>query len=102
MDLARVRLRCQQCGEVEVGVAGVEVHVNPHEGIAVFTFPCPGCLELVVGGCRDTLTALLAAGARRYELRSTSAPPLTHDDLLDFHEWLERDEPWPQEPSTGR
>jgi hypothetical protein len=102
MDLARARLRCLQCGEVEVDVAGVEVHVNPREDVAVFTFACPGCLELVVSGCRETITSLLAAGARRYELRSTSAPPLTHDDLLELHQWLERDEPWPQEPSPGR
>lgn len=95
------RLTCRQCGEVEIDVGGVEVHVNAREDVAVFTFACPGCLELVVGGCRETIAALLAGGARRYELRSTSAPPLSHDDLLELHEWLERDEPWPQQQLPG-
>lgn len=92
------RLTCADCGEVEVAVACVEIHVNPREDVAVLTFPCPGCHELVVTGCRPTIERLLAAGARRYELRSTSMPPLTRDDLLDLHEWLERDEPWPAPP----
>lgn len=95
-------VRCPTCGGVEIGIDGVEVHANPREDLAVFAFVCPGCLELVVGGCRETIASLLAAGARRRELRSTSAPALTHDDLLDLHEWLARDEPWPQEPSPGR
>ncbi len=102
MDPTGTRLRCQQCGEVEVDLGGVEVHVNPREDVAVFAFACPGCLELIVSGCREAITSLLAAGARCYELRSTSAPPLTHDDLLDLHEWLELDEPWPQEPFADR
>jgi predicted RNA-binding Zn-ribbon protein involved in translation (DUF1610 family) len=102
MEPAAARLHCPACGEVEVDLAGVEVHVNPVEDVAVFTFACPGCLELVVGGCRETIASLLVAGARRYELRSTSAPALTLDDLLDLHEWLERDEPWPQAPSADR
>ena len=101
MGPATPRLHCRECGEVEVDLAGVEVHVNPREDVAVFTFACPRCFQLVVSGCRETMGSLLAAGARRYELRSTSTPPLTHDDLLEFHQWLERDEPWPQEPSTG-
>lgn len=93
-------LTCATCGEVEVAVASVEVHINRREDIAVLAFPCPRCHELVVAGCRRTIERLLAAGAVRYELRSTSAPALTSDDLLDLHEWLERDEPWPAPPTA--
>ena len=94
-----VRLRCLDCGQVEVAVRTVEVHVNAHEDLALLTFPCPRCGELASGGCRETIASLLACGARRLELRSTAAPPLCHDDLLAFHEWLERDEPWPTPPA---
>ncbi len=89
------RLHCGDCGEVCVDLDTVEVHTNPQEDFAVFAFPCPGCRELVVSGCRRTIEALLRAGARRRELRSTSGPPLTYDDLLDLHEWLAQDLPWP-------
>ena len=95
MSATTVRLRCADCGEVTVALASVEVHLNAREDVALFVFPCPGCRELAAGGCRRTLAALLAAGVRSYELRSTSAPALCPDDLLDLHEWLERDEPWP-------
>jgi hypothetical protein len=95
---ARRRLHCRRCGEVTVRTCEVEVHANPREDFALYTFRCPGCRELVVGGCRETIDALLLEGARRLELRSTSAPPLTYDDLLDFHEWLARDLPWPTTP----
>jgi hypothetical protein len=101
MDPTRTaRLRCSTCGEVEVALLCVEVHVNAREDVALFVFPCPGCGELASGGDRRTLAALLRDGAARYELRSTAPPAIRHDDLLRFHEWLDGDEPWPAPPAA--
>jgi hypothetical protein len=90
-------LRCGRCGEVRVRARTVEVHANRREDFVVYAFTCPGCAELVVGGCRQAAARLVEAGARSLELRSTSAPPVTYDDLLDFHRWLASDAPWPVE-----
>jgi predicted RNA-binding Zn-ribbon protein involved in translation (DUF1610 family) len=88
-----VGLVCPSCGPQLIGVADVEVHANPCDGFSLYAFTCPLCAELVVQGCRDTIDLLLAAGAVRRELRSTSSPPLTLDDLLDLHLWLASDPP---------
>lgn len=86
-------LVCPACGPRRIDAADVEVHVNRCEDFALYAFSCPTCSELVVRGCRETIDLLLAAGAVRRELRSTSLPPLTLDDLLDLHFWLASDPP---------
>lgn len=97
-----VELRCDRCGPVEVAACTVEVHRNRTEDFVLFAFTCPACEDVTVSGSRDDIERLLKAGARHRELRSTNAPPLTYDDLLDFHEWLAGDPPWPSdEPSRG-
>jgi predicted RNA-binding Zn-ribbon protein involved in translation (DUF1610 family) len=88
-----VDLVCPACGPRRIDAADVEVHVNRCEDFALYAFSCPTCSELVVGGCRETIDLLLAAGAVRRELISTSLRPLTVDDLLDLHLWLESDPP---------
>jgi predicted RNA-binding Zn-ribbon protein involved in translation (DUF1610 family) len=88
-----VDLMCPACGPRRVDVVGVEVHVNRYEDFALYVFSCPTCAEVVVSGCRETIGLLIAAGATRRELRSTSLPPLTVDDLLDLHLWLASDPP---------
>jgi predicted RNA-binding Zn-ribbon protein involved in translation (DUF1610 family) len=88
-----VDLMCPACGLMRVDVSDVEVHVNRSQDFSLYVFSCPICAEMVVRGCRETIHGLLAAGAVRRELRSTSLPPLTADDLLDFHLWLASDPP---------
>lgn len=88
-----VDLLCPTCGPQRIDAAGVEVHANRLEGFAIYAFSCPVCMELVVRGCRATIDRLLAAGAVWRELRSTTLPPLTLDDLLDLHLWLASDPP---------
>jgi predicted RNA-binding Zn-ribbon protein involved in translation (DUF1610 family) len=74
-------------------VVDVEVHVNRLEDFSLYAFTCPTCGELVVRRCGETIDRLLAAGAVRRELHSTSLPALTVDDLLDLHLWLASDPP---------
>ena len=94
-----VPLLCSTCGPVHVDPSVVEVHINRRDDFVLYAFTCPTCLDLVVGGSRDRIRELLDAGARRRDLRSAADPPLTYDDLLDFHLWLERDLPWPSDPT---
>jgi hypothetical protein len=88
-----VDLVCPACGPRRVDVADVDVHVNQREDFSLYAFTCPTCGELVVRGCRETIDRLLVSGAVWRELRSTSLPPLTVDDLLDLHLWLASDPP---------
>jgi predicted RNA-binding Zn-ribbon protein involved in translation (DUF1610 family) len=85
---------CSGCGPVAVDTCTAEVHANERTGFVLYVFVCPSCGSYEVGRCADTSRRLLAGGARSYELRSTDAPPLTVDDLIDLHEWLESDPVW--------
>lgn len=91
----RIGLACASCGPVTVDAGTGAVHRNPRDGFALYAVPCPGCAELLVGGCAERIAALERAGATRFELRCPSAPAISYDDLLSFHEWLETDPVWP-------
>ena len=84
-----IGITCGNCGRTEVDPDLVEVHVNQRDDFALFVVLCVTCGELVVGGDRDVIRQATAAGAREFELYSTERPPLTRDDLLALHEWLE-------------
>lgn len=89
-----VPLRCPHCGPLLVELGRIEVHVNPQEGFGVYVFACPRCAELVAGGSRERVDELVRLGARRWELRTPGAPPVTYDDLLDLHNGLRDDVAW--------
>lgn len=89
-----IHLRCGTCGDVPVNPAVVDVLVNASEDFALYVFTCPSCSEVTDGGEPQRLRQLLASGAQRLELRSAAAPPLTFDDLLEFHQVLESQPAW--------
>lgn len=97
-------LCCPTGGEHPVEAHLARVTVDEHAGPFI-EFPCPGCGEYVA--CRlDERSALklIALGLRATAMRPPAEvaevhegdPPLSHDDLLDFHlflarpDWVER------------
>lgn len=90
-----VEVVCTSCGPVVLDPVLAEIHANDRDGFALYVFVCPSCGALESGGDRRRLGELAAAGARRFELRTTGAPPLTTDDLLDLVAWLGREPDWP-------
>lgn len=97
--MARVRATCSQCGDTELSIDDVAVRICREDHDGVYTFTCPECgLAHEKGASRQTLDLLVASGA---DVTFWSVPvenlvepiqgPLTHDDLLDFHEKLQDD-----------
>ena len=84
-----VEIGCTECGRIVVDAGMLEVHANRRDDFALFVGVCPHCGELVVGSDRGVIGQALAEGARRFELYPTDVPPLTIDDLVDLHAWLE-------------
>lgn len=97
--MAKVRARCPDCGDVELGTDHVQVRVCVDDGAGSYAFRCPVCRVaaakpadarivhlLVTWGAPLTMWRLPA------ELREPRhGPPLTHDDLLGFHQELADD-----------
>lgn len=101
--MTMIRTRCEDCGEVELPADQVRARVCADDGSGSYVFRCPTCRMAVVKPApRRVVEALIAAGVvlttwhRPAELAEArpSLGPLTHDELLDFHERLHHAETW--------
>lgn len=100
--MATIRASCDTCGDVEFPTSEVKVHAPEDGGAGTYAFRCPGCALTVVRTAeRPVMDLLIAAGVafttwrRPAELVERDARPqvgpLTHNDLLSFHESLHDD-----------
>jgi len=101
--MATIRASCPDCGDVEFTTGDVQVRVSAPDGSGTYAFSCPGCAVTVVKAAEtrtiDLLLAsgvVMAAGGAPAEIdeRPYFEDPITHDDLLDFHDMLHRDDTW--------
>jgi predicted RNA-binding Zn-ribbon protein involved in translation (DUF1610 family) len=100
--MATIRASCPDCGDVELTSDDVSVRVCAEDNQATYSFRCPSCTMAVVKEAETRIVDLLVASGVRLsvwrlpaELREAHyGAPITHDDLLDFHEILHRDETW--------
>jgi uncharacterized heparinase superfamily protein len=98
--MATIRATCSQCGDVQLTTADVSVRVCTSNEQGEYRFRCPTCQEMVIRSAEPrTIDLLLAAGvqystwALPSELFETHVGnPFTHDDLIDFHTFLEDDD----------
>lgn len=99
-----IRASCPTCGDVELTVADVKVRVCAADNRGTYSFRCPTCAMCVVKGAEPRIVDLLVSAGVALEVWHLPAelseprcgPPITHDDLLDFHalldepDWFER------------
>ena len=100
--MATIRATCTDCGDVELTTHDVRVRVCIEDNSGSYLFRCPTCGMSVVKTAEPRIVDLLVASG--VELSTWSLPSelyerpvgeaLTHDDLLDFHELLTRDDSW--------
>jgi len=102
--MATIRASCGDCGDVELTTSDVNVRICNHDNSGTYRFQCPTCnMSTVKSAEPRTIDLLVASGvafttwdlpSEMYERRG--GKPITHDDLLDFHElmgqadWLEQ------------
>jgi hypothetical protein len=94
-----IRATCNDCGDVELGTRDLVVRLCEDTESGTYVFRCPECTRPVVRDAdRPTIDLLVSSGVR-LELWTLPSelveprplgPPLSHDDLLDFHELLSR------------
>lgn len=103
-EMTTIRATCPRCGEVEMGAQAILLSVREEEGEGTYSFTCPVCDDTVEKPAdRKVVMLLLSAGvdvtrlgdpepAAAAEDTKGEAPPLTSDDLIDFHFLLQRDD----------
>jgi predicted RNA-binding Zn-ribbon protein involved in translation (DUF1610 family) len=107
--VTRIRASCPACGEVDLQPADVTLHLVRGDDVEVaegscYRFACPDCLELVTKPADERIAQLLQTGGVEVEMEAAvqfrtlhpefppEGPALTPDDLIDFHQLLQRDD----------
>jgi predicted RNA-binding Zn-ribbon protein involved in translation (DUF1610 family) len=101
--MATIRASCPDCGDVEFTSEDVQVRISGDDGSGTYAFHCPSCRVTVVKAAEArTIDLLVASGVPtvaesamiEVEGRPDEGEPLTHDDLVRFHDLLHRDDSW--------
>ncbi len=109
--MTRIRATCPGCGEVDLRPDDIHLEIVRAEDGRVsdgstYRFACPACTDLVTKPADERIVRLLSSGGVAVSVRqptatvqvsrprpALAAPPLTYDDLLDFH-FLLQTEDW--------
>lgn len=102
--MSQIRTTCPSCGDVTVAAHRIYLRLRPGARESEFWFTCPDCAAPVTKpASADTTALLLNAGVERIggtdadvspstaamaaadRSPDPDAPPLTHDDLIEFH-----------------
>ncbi len=100
--MATIRAACPRCGDVRLRPRDLTVRVCADDDQGSYAFSCPGCGTPVQRDATPRILALLVSAGVRTEVwhrpaeiaERRSGPPLTSDDLLDFHLLLRGDDWW--------
>jgi hypothetical protein len=95
--MATIRASCPDCGDVELTTQDMTIRVCADDNRGSYGFRCPECSMTVSKQTEQRIVDLLVSSGVRMEtwnlpLELRDRPvgePLTHDDLLSFHELLE-------------
>ena len=96
--MATIKATCPACGDVRLRSRELTVRVCAETDEGTYTFACPRCRAIVAREATPRILALLVSAGVRTEVWHQPAelfephdgPPISADDLLDFHLVLER------------
>ena len=94
-----IRATCPDCGDVVVTREDMRVRICAEDSSGSYQFPCPSCDSSVVRDAEERIIQLLLAGGVEADVwhlpaeifERPSGPPISHDELLDFHAALSDD-----------
>lgn len=98
--MTTIKATCPRCGEVDLGTDDILLRIAAMSAANTYGFTCPNCAEFIEKQADDRIVRLLLSGGvvpvpvhiPAEALEMHFGPPLTHDDLLDFHQVLARDD----------
>ena len=103
--MTTIRATCPTCGEVGLTPDEIELRVDDSDSSSsYYAFACPSCFGTVRKPADERVVRLLISGGVEVQDMVPDGPPprrlserfegpeITHDDLLDFHALLERED----------
>lgn len=93
--MTTIKATCPTCGEVDLTADDIELRLSNAEDASRYGFECPVCVDFIWKPADERIVELLISGGVRAnvieERFRSDLPPLTYDDLLDFHFALQND-----------
>ncbi|MGH2768571.1 MAG: hypothetical protein ACRDIF_06410 [Actinomycetota bacterium] len=85
-----IRATCPGCGEVDLKAEQIHLLIPGGGEAGTYRFSCPVCGEQVEKSADSRVVSLLISGGVKPErlgepFPARSHPPISYDDLLDFH-----------------
>lgn len=98
--MTTIKATCPQCGEVDLTADDILLRIGSVKITNTYGFSCPDCTEFVEKPADERIVRLLLSGGvmpilvhvPAEALETKQGPPLNYDDVLSFHELLERDD----------
>ena len=97
--MTTIKATCPACGEVDLTAEGILLRIGGNKASNTYGFSCPSCAEFVEKPADERVVRLLLSGGvmpvlvhvPAEALEHRAGPPITHDDVLAFHEMLQGD-----------
>ncbi len=97
--MTTIKATCPGCGEVDLTVDDIVLRIGARTSVNTYGFTCPDCGDYVQKSADDRVVRLLLSGGvipvpvhvPAEVLEPREGPPITYDDLMDFHELLQTD-----------
>ena len=98
--MTTIKATCPKCGEVDLTADDILLRIGSVKTTNTYGFSCPDCTEFVEKPADERIVRLLLSGGvmpilvhvPAEALETKQGPPLNYDDVLAFHELLERDD----------
>jgi len=95
--MTTIKATCPACGEVALTAEDIVLRIASVDEANSYGFSCPRCSEFIQKPADERIVHLLLTGGVRpipvhvpaEVLEYKEGPPITHDDILAFHECLE-------------
>lgn len=98
--MTTIKATCPGCGEVSLTADGILLRIGATKSVNSYGFTCPDCGDYVQKPADERIVRLLLSGGvvpvpvhvPAEVLEAREGPPITYDDVLDFHDKMERDD----------
>jgi hypothetical protein len=98
--MTTIKATCPGCGEVDLTAEDILLRIGASRTVNTYGFTCPVCGDFVQKSADDRIVRLLLSGGvvpvpvhvPAEALEVHDGPPISHDDILNFHEMLEKDD----------
>jgi hypothetical protein len=98
--MTTIKATCPGCGEVDLTAEDILLRIGAARAVNTYGFNCPDCADFIEKPADERIVRLLLSGGvipvpvhvPAEVLEPHEGPAIDYDDVLDFHEQLQRND----------